>query len=112
MGTSMSTEEWVDLIRAITGWDFTERDYEMTGERAINLERIFNMREGITRADDTLPKRMQEEPLPAGPAKGELVNLPPLLDTYYEYRGWDKNTGKPTAEKLRELGLEDFINEL
>ena len=63
--------------------------------------------EGITRADDTLPARLLEEPLPEGPAEGMVnENLPAMLDKYYELRGWDKETGKPTPEKMRELGLE------
>jgi len=53
-----------------------------------------------------------EEPLPEGPAKGHVNNLEIYLDPYYEFRGWDKSTGKPTPEKLRELGLEEVTNEI
>ena len=59
-----------------------------------------------------VPMRWQEESLPEGPAVGHVVDLAPLLDVYYEYRGWDKERGLPTAEKLKELGLEEYINEL
>jgi aldehyde:ferredoxin oxidoreductase len=52
-----------------------------------------------------------EEPLPEGPAKGHIVNLEPLLEAYYKFRGWDEN-GKPTSEKLKELGLEWVIKEI
>ena len=83
-----------------------------TGERLYNLARVYCVREGITRADDTLPARLLEEPMPEGPAKGQVVNLEPLLDAYYDYRGWDKETGKPTKEKLKELGLEWAIKEI
>jgi aldehyde:ferredoxin oxidoreductase len=71
------------------------------------------MREGFSRADDTLPKRLTEEPMPDGPAKGHVINqLDMLLDHYYEVRGWDKETGKPSPEKLKELGLENVIPDL
>jgi aldehyde:ferredoxin oxidoreductase len=53
-----------------------------------------------------------EEPLPEGPAAGQVNKLEIFLDPYYEFRGWDKNTGKPTPEKLRELGLKEIINQI
>jgi len=53
-----------------------------------------------------------EEPLPEGPAQGQVNNLEILLDPYYEFRGWDKATGKPTPEKLKELGLEEVISQI
>jgi aldehyde:ferredoxin oxidoreductase len=111
--TSMVTSvgDWATLISCLTGWEFTASDYRKTGERIYNLERAFNIREGLTRADDTLPKRLLEEPLPEGPAKGQVVHLEPLLDAYYRFRGWDRN-GKPTPEKLRELGLDWLIKEI
>jgi len=111
MGIVLTAEDWATLISTLTGWNFTESDFRKTGERIYNLERVFNIREGLTRAYDTLPKRLLEEPLPEGPAKGQIVNLEPLLNAYYEYRGWDKD-GKPTPEKLRELGLDWLIKEI
>ena len=110
MGMCVATEEWIDLIRYGLGWDdFSVSDFRTLGERVYNLARAFNVREGLTRANDTLPKRLLEEPLPEGPAKGHVNELIPLLDPYYKLRGWDKATGKPTREKLRELGLEEVI---
>jgi aldehyde:ferredoxin oxidoreductase len=111
MGMVLTAEDWATLISTLTGWKFTASDFRKTGERIYNLERAFNIREGLTRADDTLPKRLLEEPLPEGPAKGHVVNLEPLLDAYYKFRGWDKN-GKPTPEKLKELGLDWIIKEI
>jgi aldehyde:ferredoxin oxidoreductase len=111
MGMVLTAEDWATLISTLTGWKFTASDFRKTGERVYNLERAFNIREGLTRADDTLPKRLLEEPLPEGPAKGHVVNLEPLLDAYYKFRGWDKN-GKPTPEKLKELGLDWLIKEI
>ena len=74
------------------------------GERIWNLERMFNMKAGFTKEDDTLPKRLLEEPAPRRPAKGHVVELAKMLEEYYELRGWDEN-GLPTEEKLEELGL-------
>ena len=112
MGAVLTQEDWASLISKLLGTEFTVETFRKTGERIYNLERAFNMREGLTRADDTLPARLLEEPLPEGPAEGQVVNLDPMLDAYYEYRGWDKNTGKPTQEKLKELGLDWVINEI
>jgi len=110
MGLALDADEWSAIVATLTGWDFGVEEFRKTGERIYNLERVFNIREGITRADDTLPKRLLEEPLPEGPAEGQVNNLEILLDPYYEFRGWDKDTGGPTPEKLRELGLEEVIS--
>jgi aldehyde:ferredoxin oxidoreductase len=74
-------------------------------ERIWNLERVFNLKAGIDPKEDTLPKRMLEEPMPEGPNKGAVVKLDELLPKYYEVRGWTKE-GIPTEEKLKELGIE------
>lgn len=111
MGAVLTQDDWATLISKLMGYEFTIEDFRKTGERIYNLERAFNVREGITRKDDTLPARLLEEPLPEGPAEGQVVNLDPLLDTYYEFRGWDKN-GIPTPERLRELGLDWVIKEI
>ena len=84
-------------------------DFRKGGERIYNLARAFNVREGCRREHDTLPKRLLEEPLADGPAEGLVVDLEPLLDAYYSFRGWDPNTGIPTDEKLTALGLEEII---
>jgi aldehyde:ferredoxin oxidoreductase len=112
MGMGLAMREWVDLIASGLGWNFTASEFKMTGERVYNLARAFSVREGLTAADDTLPKRLLEEPLPEGPAKGRVNELAPILDAYYELRGWDKATGKPTVERLKELGLEELIPDL
>lgn len=110
MGMGLDAGEWVALVANGTGWEFGINDFRKTGERIYNLARAFSVREGLTRADDTLPPRLLEEPLPEGPAEGKVnENLPQMLDAYYELRGWDKKSGKPTPEKLKELGLEEVI---
>lgn len=74
------------------------------GERIWNLERLFNNAAGMTRADDSLPPRITTEPLTEGASKGHVVDLQPMLDEYYQIRGWDTQ-GRPAADKLRALGL-------
>jgi aldehyde:ferredoxin oxidoreductase len=113
MGFCVASEEWVELVAHCLGRKFTYDDLVKVGERAYNLARVFSVREGLTRADDTLPPRLLEEPLPEGMAEGKVnENLPTMLDKYYELRGWDKATGKPTPEKLKELGLEEYIPDI
>jgi aldehyde:ferredoxin oxidoreductase len=98
--------ETADLLQAATGWTFAGEDVRRIGERIVNLERMFNAREGVTRKDDTLPARFLREPLPEGnPSAGAVVELDPMLDEYYRARGWEIASGLPTVEKLRELGL-------
>jgi aldehyde:ferredoxin oxidoreductase len=112
MGLASDAQEISDIIAAVIGREFSVKDFRKAGERIYNLERAFNIREGLTRTDDTLPMRLLEDPLPEGPAEGHVNNLEILLDPYYEFRGWDKTTGKPTPEKLRELDLEDVIGQI
>jgi aldehyde:ferredoxin oxidoreductase len=111
MGMALMAEDLVPVLANATGWDIDEKEFRKGGERVVNLARIFNVREGVTRADDTLPKRLLEEPQAEGPAKGFVVDLQPLLDAYYEFRGWDATTGWPTIAKLQELGLDHLISE-
>jgi aldehyde:ferredoxin oxidoreductase len=112
MGMALMAEDILSVINAATGWDLDVAGFRQAGERIFNLARAFNVREGLRRKDDTLPKRLLEDPLHDGPAAGLTVDLDPLLDAYYEFRGWDRQTGIPTREKLRELELDFVIDEL
>jgi aldehyde:ferredoxin oxidoreductase len=105
----LSWDETAELLRAATGWEMTGEEVQRIGERIVNLERLFIAREGITRKDDTLPKRFLKEPLPegSGPSTGSVVELEPMLDEYYRARGWDVENGLPTRDKLGELGLSE-----
>lgn len=111
MAYASTYDDWILAIKNVIGREFTFEDYKKLGERVYNIERVYNVREGITRADDTLPGRLLEEPITEGPAAGNVAELETLLDPYYELRGWDKD-GKPTPERLRELELEDLIEHL
>ena len=111
MGMALFAEDLTPIIANATGWDFDVSDFRKGGERIFNLARMFNIREGVTRRDDTLPSRLLEEPLPDGPAEGLVVDLDPLLDAYYDVRGWDISTGLPTKQKLEDLGLGDIMEQ-
>lgn len=84
------------------------------GERVWNLKKAFNIREGWTRKDDTLPPRLMKDPIPEGVAKGHLIkkkDLEFLKDAYYEARDWTKD-GMIPKEKMIELGLDDIAEEV
>jgi aldehyde:ferredoxin oxidoreductase len=103
----LKRKHFTDLLNKAVGFDYTLEDYLKTGERIWNLTRLFNVREGITRKDDTLPPRFMEESLPDGVAKGQRTTrriLDEMLDEYYTLRGWNEN-GVPTQEKLKQLDL-------
>jgi aldehyde:ferredoxin oxidoreductase len=99
-------------LTALTGIDYDKDKLLEAGERIWNLQRAFNAREGFSRRDDRLPRRLMSEPLPNGPDKGSIVHLERMLDEYYEARGWDKVTGWPTREKLAALGLDYVAKDL
>ncbi len=100
-------EPYARMVRAVTGWDTSVEELEGVGERIVNLERLFNVREGVRRRDDVLPWRVMHEPIPTGPSAGAYCppeELGMMLDRYYALRGWDGD-GVPTKERLAALGL-------
>ncbi|OQA42477.1 MAG: putative oxidoreductase YdhV [Chloroflexi bacterium ADurb.Bin325] len=104
----IAVDEVVDAVRAATGWDVTVEELLRIGERATNLARIFNVREGLSRADDTLPQRLFE-PLESGALAGVAYpkdDFARALTELYEVKGWDPQTTMPTREKLAALGIE------
>jgi len=94
-----------EVIEAATGLRMSGMDVRRVGERIVNIERAFNVREGVRRRDDTLPRRFREEALSEGPSKGSKFEQEPMLDEYYDERGWSRETGIPTHETLERLGL-------
>ena len=96
------------MLRGATGIEITDDEMLQVGERIWNLERMFNLEAGFTRADDTLPPRLLKEPVMSGEAKGKVAELGQMLDRYYENRGWDEN-GMPTEEKLKELSIDKHL---
>lgn len=100
----LSLEKQLQLFRAVTGLEISEEEAMRVGERILNLERMYNVRLGLDRRNDTLPKRFLAEPMPRGLSEGQVVELDKLLDEYYMVMGWEKN-GIPTETKLKELDL-------
>ncbi len=97
----------VDLINAACGYNVDIKEMMRTGERGWNLKRLINHNMGLTRANDKLPKSLLE-PFPNGGSAGYVLPFEEMLDAYYEARGWDKVTGRPTREKLIELELDNL----
>lgn len=104
-------EMQVKLINAACGLDWTIEAMMKCGERAWNLKRAINNRMGLTAENDKLPKAMLT-PFPDGGSAGYVPDIQGMLYAYYQARGWDMETGKPTREKLYELGLADIANDL
>ncbi|MGB3702207.1 MAG: aldehyde ferredoxin oxidoreductase C-terminal domain-containing protein, partial [Anaerolineales bacterium] len=104
-GYGMKLKELWQLVVAATGFDYPAvKDFELVGERISTLARMINVREGFSRAADTLPMRNLGQPMVGGPADGHVVELAPMLDEYYGLMGWDAQ-GIPTPQRLKELQL-------
>ena len=100
----IGAEELAALLSAVTGVEYSTEDFMKAGDRIWNLERMFNLKAGVTGEFDTLPERLLKNPIPAGPSKGEVSRLDQMLPEYYNLRGWDAE-GVPLPEKLQELSL-------
>jgi len=100
------------LLESVTGMEFSPDDVKAIGERIVNLERAYIVKEGIRRKDDTLPKRFLKEPMSVGASKGHIIELEKMLDEYYTVRGWDPKTGIPRESTLKKLGLDEVIEDL
>ncbi len=105
----VTVDHWAEMLTHLTGWQIDGAELLKIGERVINIQRLFNGREGITAKDDMLPARMLEVP-----AFGKYSSEPAcvfhefnaVMQEYYQTRGWDPLTGMPTPQKRAELGLE------
>ena len=97
-------EEYANIVSAVTGVAYTSEDLMLAGERIWNVERLYNVRAGFSKADDRLPDRFYEAKV-----NGRVIDREEFLNTLYEYyrmRGWDEN-GMPTEDKLNVLGIEE-----
>lgn len=101
---ALGLTDYTELVNAITGSNYTDEELLACGERIWNNERLHNFRVGYTKADDTLPKRLLEDPISEGPSKGQVHRLEELLPEYYSVRGWDEE-GVPTPERMSALGM-------
>lgn len=101
----ITPELYAKIIKALVGWDIDQFELFKAADRSWVLKRCFNIREGFTRKDDTIPKKLKQ-PLPAGPAKGQAVeDIDAMVDEYFDVVGWDKDTGIPYRETLVDLDL-------
>ena len=110
--TGLHLPEITELVSSLTGWDMSDKELLEIGERVWNLQRMINIREGVRRKDDQIPERVRKMPefgAYASEAGCEIKNYEGMLDEYYEARGWSRETGIPTKEKLQQLGLGSFI---
>ncbi|MBW1699481.1 MAG: aldehyde ferredoxin oxidoreductase family protein [Deltaproteobacteria bacterium] len=108
----VSLNELVEIVKAVTGWDTSLWELIKAGERMTNMTRAFNLREGFSREDDTLPERFFE-PFERGKLRGKRITreqFEEALNNYYDMMGWDRN-GKPRRGKLRELNI-DWVAEM
>ena len=100
-----------DLISAATGWNFTNSELLVVGERIQTLRQSFNFREGLRPQDFDLPSRLHE-PISSGPTKGTAIDfdaLEALRRAYYEAMNWDPDTGEPSKQRLADLGLAGVV---
>lgn len=103
----LELDDYAEMIQAATGWDVTGRELLLAGERVNTLQRLFNLREGLTAADDRLPDRVRQVPSfgrYAGEKRCAIADYEGMLAGYYEARGWDEE-GCPKKETLCRLGL-------
>jgi len=103
----IQVDEVVEAVRAASGWDFDKEELLRIGERATNLARVFNVREGFSRKDDTLPDRLFQ-PLESGALAGigmSREEFEAALTALYRAKGWDPETARPTRERLEALGI-------
>lgn len=102
---ALGGDDYADMLKHGAGLDLNAESLLKVGDRIWNMERLFNLREGLDpEKDDTLPMRLLTEPIPGGPAKGKLSKVKEIIPEYYKLRGWDAK-GIPTPAGLAELGL-------
>ena len=107
---NVDPDAMVALINAACGLELGLDDLMRSGERGWNLKRAINNRMGLTRANDKLPKALLE-PFHDGGSAGFVLDFEGMLSAYYQARDWDLKSGKPSREKLMELGLEDLAKD-
>jgi aldehyde:ferredoxin oxidoreductase len=110
---AVTLDDYADALSAATGSTFDSGELIRVAERTWNLTRLFNLREGFGRKDDTLPERLFSLPSTRGPSKGQVVErarFEKMLDEYYAAAGWDEH-GVPTRAKLEELGIGELAKD-
>jgi len=111
-GGAYSLETILELFRTSAGYQWSMEELMQMAERGCHIERAFNVREGVLRDRDILPKRLLEESPSSGSTVGSTVELEELLDDYYQMSNWDIKTGIPDLDRLRELGLPEIAKDM
>jgi aldehyde:ferredoxin oxidoreductase len=114
-GDDPNTPQTHDILNAVTGWNITKSDMVIIGDRIATMRQAFNIRHGFKPSDFTYPDRvLGKPPLKSGPLAGVTIEkeVQQQVKEYFQSMGWDQKTGKPTREKLIELGLEDVAKDL
>ena len=109
---SISIEATMELLNAASGFDWSKEDLHAIAERASNIERAFNVREGLRKDWDTLPGRLLKEGAKSGSTVGQVVELDELIDDFYKLCGWDLKTGIPALDTLQKLGLHGIAKDM
>jgi len=115
LAPACTPERYVEMLSAVTGYEISTLELMQLGERVFNLQRCFNIREGIRKKDDLIPERIKQIPAFgsfSNVAETAIKDYEAMLDEYYEVRGWERETGVPTSKKLKELGLEQVAKHL
>ncbi len=107
----LSPTQICEMLQAVTGWQITPQELLKAGERSINMKRALSILQGLKKEQDTLPEICMR-PLEQGATAGTTPDLELMLRDYYACRGWDWETGRPTREKLVELGLNEVVQKL
>jgi aldehyde:ferredoxin oxidoreductase len=112
-GALPSKHVMTEFLRAVTGWDLTTEELLKAGERIENVRQAFNIREGINLLKYDIPGRiLGKPPHKVGPLAGVTIDAETLVKEYLKEMDWDLETARPSAKKLKELGLEDIAREL
>lgn len=106
-----TVKDFAQVLPVVTGLKVFSQEKELMkiGERIVNLKRAFNLREGLRVEDDTLPRRFLKEVMVTKKGERRIAKIKPLLNYYYELRGWNKKTGKIRAETLKRLNLQNIV---
>jgi aldehyde:ferredoxin oxidoreductase len=106
---------YAQMVSQATGWQISTADIMRTSEMVSTLTRSYNIREGLSREDDSIPDRCFEEPIPTGTNKGQVLKRADFriaLERFYQISGWDRQSGIPLQSKLEDLGLEEIVEPL
>ncbi len=100
----------LELVNSVTGFDYNLNELMRVGERGWNIKRMVNIRMGMHKSDDCLPKSVMQ-PLEDGGAAGYVIPIDEMLEAYYQARDWDTETGLPNPEKMAQLNIDDIIED-